>query len=84
VTIRFTPEKSKWVQDQVWHREQKKKVLPDGSLELSFPVADFSEIAMEILKHGSGVKVIRPESLRTRIRQEAEKISSLYQKARAK
>jgi predicted DNA-binding transcriptional regulator YafY len=39
---------------------------------------------MEILKHGSGVKVIRPESLRTRIRQEAEKISSLYQKARAK
>jgi predicted DNA-binding transcriptional regulator YafY len=78
VTIRFTPEKAKWVKDQVWHREQKKKILPDGSLELSFPVADFSEVTMEILKHGSGVKVIRPESLRARIRQEAEKILSLY------
>lgn len=78
VTIRFTPEKAKWIQDQVWHREQKKQVLPDGSMELSFPVADFSEITMEILKHGSGVKVIRPASLRARIRQEAEKIISLY------
>jgi len=78
VTLRFTPEKAKWVQDQIWHRDQKKKALHDGSLELSFPVADFSEITMEILKHGSGVKVIRPESLRNRIRQEAEKISRLY------
>jgi predicted DNA-binding transcriptional regulator YafY len=78
VTLRFTPEKAKWVQDQVWHKDQKKSVLNDGSLELSFPVADFSEIAMEILKHGSGVKVIRPESLRSRIKQEAEKIIKLY------
>jgi len=50
----------------------------DGSLELSFTVADFSEIAMEILKHGSGVKVIRPAVSEARIRQEAEKIISLY------
>jgi predicted DNA-binding transcriptional regulator YafY len=33
---------------------------------------------MEILKHGSGVEVIRPESLRSRIKQEAEKIIKLY------
>jgi predicted DNA-binding transcriptional regulator YafY len=78
VTLRFTPEKAKWVQDQVWHRDQKKKVLRDGSLELSFPVADFSEITMEILKHGSGVKVIGPESLRRRIMREAEELVRLY------
>ena len=78
VTLRFTPEKAKWVQDQIWHKEQKKTVLNDGSLELSFPVAGFSEITMEILKHGSGVEVIRPESLRNLVRQEAEKIIRLY------
>ena len=78
VTLRFTPEKAKWVQDQVWHKDQKKTVLNDGSLELTFPVADFSEITMEILKHGSGVKVIRPESLRSRIQREAEEIVRLY------
>jgi len=78
VTLRFTPEKAKWVQEQVWHRNQKRSMRSDGSLELSFPVADFAEITMEILKHGAGVQVVKPETLRERIRQEAEKISRLY------
>lgn len=78
VVLRFTPEKAKWVKDQVWHRDQKKKSLPDGSLELSFPVANFAEVAMEILKHGSGVEVIEPEGLRLLIKSEAKKILQRY------
>ena len=78
MTLRFSPEKAKWAQDKVWHQDQKKSVLNNGSLDLSFPVADFSEITMEILKHGSGVKVIRPESLRHRIMKEAEKVFRQY------
>ncbi len=78
VTIRFTPEKAKWIKDQIWHKDQKEKVLEDGSLELSFPVADFSEIAREILKHGSGVEVIKPEILRRIIKSEAKKIANIY------
>jgi hypothetical protein len=42
VTVRFTPEKSKWIKDQIWHKNQKAKLLKDGSLEISFPVSDFS------------------------------------------
>jgi predicted DNA-binding transcriptional regulator YafY len=42
-------------------------------------VAEFSEIAREILKHGSGVEVIKPESLMQLIRSEAEKIFKIYQ-----
>jgi len=78
VTLLFTPEKAKWIKDQVWHREQKKEFLPDGSLELTFPVASFAEIAMEILRHGSGVEVIRPEGLRQLIKAEAKKILQRY------
>jgi predicted DNA-binding transcriptional regulator YafY len=78
VTLRFTPEKAKWIREQIWHRDQKMTVLADGSLELSFPVAGFSEITMEILKHGPGVEVLRPESLRKRVREEAEKIAKIY------
>ena len=78
ITIRFTQEKSKWIGDQIWHKDQKATVLEDGSLELSFPVADFSEIAREILKHGAGVKVIKPARLREIIRVEAEKIAGMY------
>ena len=49
VTIRFTPEKSKWIKDQIWHKDQKVNHLKDGSLELKFPVSDFSEIKLKNL-----------------------------------
>jgi predicted DNA-binding transcriptional regulator YafY len=78
VTLRFSPMKSRWVRGQVWHKDQKEKVLSDGSLELTFPVADYAEIIMEILKHGSEVEVIRPKDLRDVIRAEAKKIVSIY------
>lgn len=78
VCLRFSPEKARWVEGQVWHKEQKTKFLKDGSLELSFPVADFAEIKMEILKHGSCVEVIRPKALRELIREEARRIIRIY------
>jgi predicted DNA-binding transcriptional regulator YafY len=78
VCLRFSPEKARWVEGQVWHKEQKTKFLKDGSLELSFPIADFREVIMEILKHGSGVEVIRPKALRELIREEAGRIIRIY------
>lgn len=79
VTLRFTAEKAKWVRDQVWHKDQDVKYLDDGSLELSLPVAGFSELAGEILRHGSGVEVLKPESLRNLLKEELIKISQIYQ-----
>jgi predicted DNA-binding transcriptional regulator YafY len=78
VTLRFTPETARWIDDLVWHRDQKKKSLDDGSLELSLPVADLSEIRREILKFGSGVEVLEPEDLRRSIISEAENILKQY------
>jgi predicted DNA-binding transcriptional regulator YafY len=78
VTLKFTPEKSKWIKDQIWHKDQKVKHLKNGSLELSFPVSDFSEIKREILKHGNEVEVIKPKNLRNLIKAEAEKIAKIY------
>jgi predicted DNA-binding transcriptional regulator YafY len=78
VVLRLSPEKARWIGDQIWHRDQKATVLDDGSMELSFPVADFSEIAREVLKHGAGVEVLRPESLRQAIKTEAKKILKIY------
>jgi predicted DNA-binding transcriptional regulator YafY len=78
VTLRFTPLKSRWIKEQIWHKDQKARFLKDGSFELSFPVADFSEIKMEILKHGNDVEVIRPKSLRELIKTEAQNISKIY------
>ncbi|MBI5641504.1 MAG: WYL domain-containing protein [Nitrospirae bacterium] len=78
VVLRFTPETAKWISDRIWHRDQKTKTLRDGSLELSFPVAAFSEISREILKYGSGVEVIKPEGLRQFIKAEINKAAKIY------
>jgi predicted DNA-binding transcriptional regulator YafY len=78
VTLRFSPLKSRWVAGQIWHTDQKVKFLKDGSLELTFPVASFAEIKMEILKHGAGVKVIKPKALRDIIKKEAKDIAKIY------
>lgn len=78
VRLRFTPETAKWIEDHIWHKDQKKKVLDDGSVELSLPVADFSEIRREILKFGSGVEVLEPDDLRESVITEARNILKIY------
>jgi predicted DNA-binding transcriptional regulator YafY len=78
VTLRFSPLKSRWVAGQIWHKDQKVKLFKDGSLELTFPVANFAEITMEILKHGAGVEVIKPKALREIIKHEAKNILKIY------
>lgn len=55
-----------------------RRLLQDGSLELTFPVANFAEISMEILKHGSGVEVIKPKALGEIIKHEAKEIAKIY------
>jgi predicted DNA-binding transcriptional regulator YafY len=78
VTLRFSPGKSKWIKDQIWHKDQKVNHLKDGSMEISFPVSDFSEIQREVLKHGSDVEVIKPKALRRLIKSEAQAIVRKY------
>jgi len=45
----------------------------------TFPMADFAEIKMEVLRHGAMVEVIKPKSLRDLIKTEAENILIAYQ-----
>jgi len=78
VTLRFSPWKACWIKGQVWHKNQKEKLLKDGSLELTFPVSSFAEIMMVVLSHGSDVEVVKPKALRTLIREEAKRIAHLY------
>lgn len=78
VVLRFSPLKSRWIKGQVWHKDQKVKYLKDGSMEISFRVANYWEIMGEILKHGAGVKVIKPGILRKLIKEEVKRISDIY------
>ena len=78
VILRFTPFRTRWVREQLWHPAQQICDTEDGGLELTFPVADFREVKMMILQFGADVQVIAPDALRDEIRNEVVRMSEMY------
>jgi predicted DNA-binding transcriptional regulator YafY len=67
VKLKFSPERSRWIKGEIWHEGQIEEIQEDGSLILNLPASHEAEIMMEILKHGSHVKVIEPEWLKLKV-----------------
>jgi predicted DNA-binding transcriptional regulator YafY len=63
-TLRFSPERARWVASEFWHPDQKSRFEPDGSYRLEIPYADHRELLMDILKHGAHCEVLGPAGLR--------------------
>jgi predicted DNA-binding transcriptional regulator YafY len=76
--LRFTPERARWVAQETWHPKQKGQHEADGSWLLEFPYADHRELIMDILKFGADVEVLAPPDLRSRVADEAAKMTQLY------
>jgi len=74
VELEFDKPTTAWVKDRIWHPSQQLVRLPRGKLRMKITVADSRELVGWILSFGSGVRVIRPESLRGTVRAEAKKI----------
>lgn len=62
--LRFSPARARWIADEVWHPHQQQRWLPDGRLELRFPIGDHRELLLDILRYGDEVEVIAPNDLR--------------------
>jgi predicted DNA-binding transcriptional regulator YafY len=78
VTLRFSPERAKWVRGELWHPEQKEEILDDGYYQLTVPVSHHAEIMMQVLGHGSHVTVVEPEWLRKMVADEVGKMANSY------
>ena len=76
--LRFTPEKARWVSAETWHGQQVSSFDKDGNYVLEFDYNQDPELVMEIMKHGDGVEVIGPASLKTKVRAELEKALKKY------
>lgn len=66
--LRFSQNRAKWVAKERWHPQQQNQYMPDGSYELMIPYSNEIELIMDILKHGSDVKVLEPEELRDAVK----------------
>ncbi len=78
VCLRFSPEISPWVAEQIWHPKQRSRWENKGTLCLTFPVADFREVKREILKYGAQVEVVSPKGLREEVKKEIGKMKKIY------
>ncbi len=77
VALRFAPEIAPWIEEQVWHPNQRVSREPDGGLLLRFAVADFREIVRKILSYGAQVRVVAPPALRALVQQEIAVMAGL-------
>lgn len=76
--LRFSQEKSAWVSKEQWHPDQSIQQEEDGSLVMSIPYSNDTELVMEILRHGDQVEVLEPPELRNKVRDCSYKTLSQY------
>jgi predicted DNA-binding transcriptional regulator YafY len=75
VELLFSKKVAAWVKDKLWHVSQETVPMKDGRLRMTLKVADTDELVGWILSFRSQVRVIRPESLRMKVREEAKAVS---------
>ena len=78
VRIWFAADIAAYIRERTWHETQDIETLQDGSIIFEAEVAGIAEIKFWILKWGAKAKVLKPESLRVEIRQEAEAMLGNY------
>ena len=76
-TLRFTPERARWVAAETWHPKQRGRFEADGCFLLELPYADPRELVMDILRHVPEVEVVGPEELKVAV---AEKLRAAREK----
>jgi predicted DNA-binding transcriptional regulator YafY len=77
VELLFSKQVAVWVKDKLWHSSQETVPMKDGRLKMTLKVAYTDELAGWILSFGSQVRVMKPESLGVKVRDEAKKIAGL-------
>lgn len=78
--LRFTPERARWIADEVWHPRQEAVREADGHYRLRVPYADPTELILDILRYGPDVEVIGPPELRTEVVRRLELAAEKYRK----
>ena len=78
VELLFSKTATAWLKDKSWHPSQETSLLKDGRMKLTLKVADNDELIGWILSFGSQVKVVRPESLMQKIKEEAKNVLGSY------
>ena len=78
IVLLFNPAFANYVKTKPISPFQKQKELPDGSLEVRLKLIPNKELYALLLSYGSEVKIIKPQQLADRIKEEYVKALALY------
>jgi predicted DNA-binding transcriptional regulator YafY len=76
--LRFSPVAAQWVANEQWHPKQTLETLDDGSLRMTLPYADDTELTMDLLRHGADVVVEAPPLLRDKVNERLRAAADRY------
>lgn len=77
-TLRFTPERARYVALEEWHPKQRARWEKDGSYVLDVPFTSSPELLKDILAHGPDVEVTAPPELEAEVVQRLEAARARY------
>ncbi len=80
VKIHFDADTAGYIKEKIWHATQRIHNQDDGSIIFEAEVAGTDEIRFWIMQWGAGATVVEPESLRQKVRSEAEAMVDVYKK----
>jgi len=79
--LQFNSQAARYVEEEVWHPEQRASYDNSGNYVLEVPFVHPKELIMDVLRHGADVEVTGPPSLRKEICECIEQMGARYKTA---
>lgn len=76
--LRFNAAAARWIRHEQWHPQQVTQDMEDGTLEMSLPYSQPTELVMDILRHGENVEVLAPPALRQAVIARIQAMQAVY------
>jgi len=83
VTIRFSSEVARYVEESNWHSSQHCEQQPDGSLLMRLDLSGTREVKSWVLSFGRHAEVLEPDALRSELQDEMAAALKLYSNDRS-
>ena len=77
-TLRFTPERARYVALEMWHSKQRSRFEKDGAYVIEVPFSSQKELVQDILRFGPDVEVVAPAALRKEVADRARETAAQY------